>query len=102
MLVGKLQTYLNFHWSPVLHVSVSKILRCTYVLVYERHIIVQLLSGRLLDFRSKDRWFKPHLAHCVVSLSKTLCPVLVLVQAWTHAERIVSVRKTLDWGSNGY
>ena len=31
----------------------------------------QWLSGRVLDSRPKGREFKPHLRHCVVSLSKT-------------------------------
>ena len=36
----------------------------------------QLLSGRVLDLRSRDWGFEPHRRHCVVSLSKTLCPLL--------------------------
>ena len=40
----------------------------------------QWLSGRVLDSRPKDRGFEPHWHHCVVSLSKTHNPCLVLVQ----------------------
>ena len=42
---------------------------------------VQLLSGRVLDSRPRGRWFEPHWRHCVVSLSKSIYPSLVLVQA---------------------
>ena len=41
---------------------------------------VQWLSGRVLDLRQKDRGFKPHRHHCVVSLSKNINPSSVLVQ----------------------
>ena len=41
---------------------------------------VQWLSGRVLDSRPKDRGFKPHRRHCVVTLSKNINPRLVLVQ----------------------
>ena len=37
---------------------------------------VKWLSGRVLDSRSKGCGFKPHLRHCVVSLTKTLYPLL--------------------------
>ena len=40
----------------------------------------QWLSGRVLDSRLRGRRFKPHLRHCVVSLSKNINPSLVLVQ----------------------
>ena len=40
----------------------------------------QWLSGRVLDSRPKRRGFKPHLQHCVVSLSKNINPSLILVQ----------------------
>ena len=33
-------------------------------------------SGRVLNLRSRDRWFKPHWRLCVVSLSKSLYPLL--------------------------
>ena len=36
----------------------------------------QWLSGRVLDSRSRGWGFKPHRRHCVVSLSKTLYPLL--------------------------
>ena len=36
---------------------------------------VWLLSGRVLDLRSRGRRFEPHRRHCVVSLSKTFCPL---------------------------
>ena len=39
-----------------------------------------MLSGRVLDLRPKDRGFKSHRRHCVVSLSKKINPSLVLVQ----------------------
>ena len=37
----------------------------------------QWLSGRVLD--RGDRGFEPHRRHCVVSLSKSINPSLVLV-----------------------
>ena len=40
----------------------------------------QWLSGRVLDLRPRGRRFKPYRRHCVVSLSKNICPSLVLVQ----------------------
>ena len=40
----------------------------------------QWLSGRVFDSRPKGRGFKPHRRHCVVSLSKNINPILVLVQ----------------------
>ena len=40
----------------------------------------QWLSGRVLDSRPRDCGIKPHLRHCVVSLSKNINPSLVLVQ----------------------
>ena len=39
----------------------------------------QLLSGRVLDSRQRGRGFKPHRHRCVVSLSKSIDPSLVLV-----------------------
>ena len=44
------------------------------------HKGAQWLSGRVLDSRPKGRGFEPHRRHCVVSLSKTINPSLVLVQ----------------------
>ena len=39
------------------------------------------LSGKVFDLRSKGGWYKTHLRHCFVSLSKTLYFLLrVLVQ----------------------
>ena len=32
--------------------------------------------GTVLDFGSKGSWFDTHRSHCVVSLSKTLYPLL--------------------------
>ena len=40
----------------------------------------QWLSGRALDSRPRGRGFEPHRGHCVVSLSKSINPSLVLVQ----------------------
>ena len=40
----------------------------------------QWLSGRVLDSRPRGRGFEPHRRHCVVSLSKSINPSLVLVQ----------------------
>ena len=34
------------------------------------------LSGRVFDLRSKGGWFKTHQRHCIVSLNKTLYPLL--------------------------
>ena len=36
----------------------------------------QWISGRVLDSRLRGCWFEPHLRHCIVSLSKTLYPLL--------------------------
>ena len=41
---------------------------------------MQWLSGRVLDSRPRDRRFKPHRHHCVVSLSKNINISLVLVK----------------------
>ena len=38
----------------------------------------QWLSGRVLDSRPRGRGFEPHRRHCVVVLSKTHFPTLVL------------------------
>ena len=35
------------------------------------------LSGRVLDSRLRGCGFEPHQRHCVVSLSKTLYPLLI-------------------------
>ena len=40
----------------------------------------QWLSDRVLDSRTRGRGLEPHRRHCVVSLSKTHNPSLVLVQ----------------------
>ena len=40
----------------------------------------QWLNGRELDSRPRGRRFEPHRRHCVVTLSKTLFPCLLLVQ----------------------
>ena len=57
----------------------------------------QWLSGGVLDLRLRGRGFKPHQHHCVVSLSKTIDPSLVLVQPRkTHpftTERLLMGRK---------
>ena len=37
-------------------------------------------SGRVLDWRPRDRGFEPHQGHCLVSLSKNINPSLVMVQ----------------------
>ena len=34
------------------------------------------MSGRVLDLGSRDCGFEPHWKHCIVSLSKTLYPLL--------------------------
>ena len=57
----------------------------------------QWLSGRVLDLRQRGRGFEPQRSHCVVSLSKTYNPSLVLVQSRkTHpyiTERLLMERK---------
>ena len=40
----------------------------------------QWLSGRVLYSRPRGRGFEPHWRHCVMSLSKSINPSLVLVQ----------------------
>ena len=44
------------------------------------HEGAQWLSGRVLVSRPKGRRFEPHQRHCIVSLSKSINPSLVLVQ----------------------
>ena len=44
------------------------------------HEGAQWLSGRVLVSRPKGRGFEPYRRHCVVSLSKSINPSLVLVQ----------------------
>ena len=60
----------------------------------------QWLNGRVLDSRPKGRVFEPHQRHCVVSLSKSINPSLVLVQPWkTHifiTERFLMACKESD------
>ena len=57
----------------------------------------QWFSGRAFDSRPKGRGFEPHQRHCVVSLSKSINPSLVLVQPRkTHpfiTERLLMGRK---------
>ena len=49
----------------------------------------QWLSGRVLDSRPRGRGLEPHRRHCVVSLSKTHYPSLVLVQPRkTHTNKL--------------
>ena len=54
----------------------------TVWLLSQRFWIVeaQWLSGRVLDSRLRGRGFEPHRRHCIVSLSKSIDPSLVLVQ----------------------
>ena len=47
---------------------------------YNYIVGVQWLSGRVLDLRPRSHRFEPHRGHCVVSLSKSINPSLVLVQ----------------------
>ena len=50
---------------------------CVFSTVYGG---AQWLSGRVLDSKPRGRGFEPHRRHCVVSLSKTNNPSLVLGQ----------------------
>ena len=52
--------------------------------------------GRVLDLESKDCWLKPHCrqSHCVVSLSKTLYPLLSTGS--THEDPSRHDRKIVD------
>ena len=64
-----------------LRVNVKERQKCDYSFYpMVRDWGAQWLSGRVLDQRPRGRWFKPHLRHCVVSLSKNINPSLVLVQ----------------------
>ena len=60
----------------------------------------QWLSGRVLDSRPTGRGFEPHRLHCVVSLSKSIYPSLVLVQPRKTrpfiTERLLMGRKELN------
>ena len=48
--------------------------------ILNTNVGAQWLSGRVPDSRPRGRRFQPHRRHCVVSLSKTINPSLVLVQ----------------------
>ena len=48
--------------------------------ILNTNVGAQWLSGRVFDSRPRGRRFQPHRRHCVVSLSKTINPSLVLVQ----------------------
>ena len=63
------------------HILVSEKFVDVHIFPLEQtHMGAQWLSGRVLDSRPKGRRFDPHRHHCVVSLSKTHNPSLVLVQ----------------------
>ena len=55
----------------------------------------QWLSGRVLDSRPRGRGFQPHRRHCVVSLSKSIYPCLVLVQPRKAGPNITE--NFVDW-----
>ena len=57
-------------------IRISSLIICQYQITRG----AQWLSGRVLYSRVKGRGFEPHWRHCVVSLSKTINPSLVLVQ----------------------
>ena len=58
----------------------------------------QWLSGRVLDVISRGRWFETHRRHCVVSLSKTLCPrCLVLVKSMKTGKCPNITEKLVTW-----
>ena len=38
------------------------------------------LSGSVINLRLRGCWFEPHRMHCVVSISKTLYPLLSTVR----------------------
>ena len=65
----------------------------------------QWLSGRVLDSRPKGRGFEPHRRHCVVSLSKSINPSLVLVQPRKTSpfitERLLMGRKESNQTNKG-
>ena len=50
------------------------------LLLINEKVGTQWFSGRALDSRPKGSGFEPHRRHCVVSLSKSINPSLVLVQ----------------------
>ena len=53
------------------------------------------LSGRELDLKSRGCRFKPHQRHCVMSLSKTLFPLLSTSS--THVDPSLQDWKIVDW-----
>ena len=42
-----------------------------HLLLIIRSLVVQWLSGRVLDLIPRGCWFKPHRRHCVLSLIMT-------------------------------
>ena len=64
----------------------------------------QWLSGRVLDSKPRGGRFDPHQCHCVVSLSKNINPILVLLQTRKTClfitERLLMERKESNQTTN--
>ena len=55
----------------------------------------------MLDLRLKGHKFKTHWRHCIVSLSKTLYPLLVQSRK-TENHRDMILKKNVDWEVKHY
>ena len=55
------------------------------------------LGGRALDLRMNGRRFEAHRRHCIVSLSKSLHPLLSTVHPWKTGNS-PEMTKFVDWG----
>ena len=53
------------------------------------HVIVQWLSGRVLDSRPRGQGFEPHQHHCVVVLEQD---TFILAKYWFNTGRPVPVK----------
>ena len=82
--------FLEIHCSPIITLCLESIGK--YGDINESCEGVQWLSGRVLDLRLRGCRFEPHWRHCIVSLSKTLYPLLNTgsTQEDSHYRKIVN------------
>ena len=66
--------FLEIHCSPFITLCLESIGKDG--VIHESCGVGQWLSGGVLDPRLKGCGFEPHPRHCIVSLSKTLYPLL--------------------------
>ena len=66
--------------SGTISIVIFNLIVHSHALINAHHQRAQWLSGRVLDSRPRGCWFEPQRHHCVVYLSKTHLPLLVLVQ----------------------